>query len=441
MDKTHMQLHPPEPVEKIIFTLSKAGFKTFFVGGAIRDLLQGKSPADYDIVTNCPLSTLQTIFRKENPKIAGKTFPVLLINGVEVAPPRFQDLEKPFPVTDLGARDFTINSMAMDPVTGRIIDPFNGGNDLKNSVIRFTRNPARRIEEDPLRMVRACRFKAAIDGRFSGDTLQAIQKNATLITTASAPERLRIEIMKAMSVPRPSSFFWGLREANLLQYLLPCLDRCVDLDGGPHHGETVFEHCLMVGDALSPRDPLLRLAGFLHDAGKFDAACMENNILTFKGHETMKTAILKDLESLRFSTRELAFVDAMVSVHMRPLTEESSPKAVRRLLAFLAAHHVSFQDFMRMRIADKGANLAKKPYTLSEIKIRLKKIYDAQSAHQHQKFTKSSLAINGNDIMALLDCAPGREIGLILDYLFERVLDDPSLNTVDKLKGLILDFY
>jgi len=435
-----MQLHPPAPVEKIISTLSHAGFKTFFVGGAIRDLLLGKSPADYDIVTNCPLSTLQTLFRKERSKIAGKTFPVLLINDVEVAPPRSQDHGHPFPETDLGARDFTINSMAMDPSSGRIIDPFNGKKDLENRVIRFTRNPAQRIEEDPLRMVRACRFKAAIGGCFSGETLQAIKKNAALITTESAPERLRLEIMKAMSIPRPSSFFWGLREADLLQYLLPCLDRCVALDGGPHHGETVFEHCLMVGDALSLQYPLLRLAGFLHDAGKFDAACMENNLLTFKGHETMKKAILSDLENLRFSTRERAFVDAMVSVHMRPLTEESSPKAVRRLLAFLAEHQVSHQNFMRMRIADKSANRAKKPYILSEIKSRLKKIYDAQTAHQHRKFTKNSLAINGNDIMALLDCAPGREIGSILDHLFERVLDDPSLNTVDKLKGLVLDF-
>jgi len=435
-----MQLHPPAPVEKIISTLSHDGFKSFFVGGAIRDVLLGKSPADYDILTNCPLSTLQTIFQKERSKIAGKTFPVLLINDVEVAPPRSQNHGDSFPETDLGARDFTINSMAMDPVSGQILDPFNGKKDLENKVIRFTRNSAQRIEEDPLRMVRACRFKAAIGGHFSADTLQAIQKNAALITAESAPERLRLEIMKAMSLPRPSAFFWALRETNLLQYLLPCLDRCVGLDGGPHHGETVFEHCLMVGDALSPRDPLLRLAGFLHDAGKFDAACMENNLLTFKGHETMKKVILKDLETMRFSTRELAFVDAMVSVHMRPLTEESSPKAVRRLLAFLAAHHVSHRNFMRMRIADKAANRAKRPYTLSEIKIRLKKIYDAQSAHHHRKFTKNSLAINGNDIMALLECAPGREIGSILDHLFERVLDDPSLNTVDKLKKLVLDF-
>ncbi|SMC84543.1 tRNA nucleotidyltransferase (CCA-adding enzyme) [Desulfocicer vacuolatum DSM 3385] len=440
MDKKKILLRPSATVKNIISTLSRTGFKTFFVGGAVRDLLLGKSPADYDIVTNCPLPTLESIFHKEKIKVAGKTFPVLLINDVEVAPPRYRDHDAHFPETDLGARDFTINSMALAPDSGHVIDPFDGKKDLENKIIRFTRNPARRIEEDPVRMVRACRFKAAIKGNFSPKTLLAIKKNAVLISTASAPERLRLEIMKAMSLPQPSAFFLALREADLLQHLLPCLDRCVDLDGGPHHGETVFEHCLMVGDALSPRDPLLRLAGFLHDAGKFDAACMENNLLTFKGHETMKDAVLRDLETLRFSTREIAFVDAMISVHMRPLTQESTPRAVRRLLAFLEAHHVSYQNFMKMRIADKAANRAKKPYTLSEIRIRLQKIYDAQAANQHQKFTQNTLAINGNDVMRLLDCDPGRKIGHILDHLFEQVLDDPSLNTPEKLKGMVLDF-
>ncbi len=433
-----MQLHPPASVEKIISTLSHAGFKTFLVGGAIRDLLLGKSPADYDIVTNCPLSTLQTLFQKENTKVAGKTFPVLLVNDVEVAPARSPGSGETFPHTDLGARDFTINSMALDPLTGHLMDPFNGREDLTRKIIRFTGNPIHRIEEDPLRMVRACRFKAAIQGQFFPDTLQAIRKQSSLLTTATAPERLRLEVIKAMDLPRPSAFFLALRETGLLKYIFPCLDRCVGLDGGPHHGETVFEHCLMVGDALSPRDPLLRLAGFLHDAGKFDAARREHNKLTFKGHETRDKAIVKDLEALRFSIREVAAVKAMVRVHMRPLTEESTPKAVRRLLAFLAEHQVSYQDFMRMRIADKAANRAKRPYTLSEIKIRLKKIHDARAQHGHREFTRTSLAINGNEVMALLQRGPGRDIGQILDQLFEQVLNDPSLNTYDKLKELVL---
>ncbi len=430
----------PAPVEKIITSLGHAGFKAFLVGGWVRDFRLNQMPADHDIVTNCPPDTLKSMFRKDNPRMAGKTFPVFLINGVEVAPQRCPEENKLFPRTDLGARDFTINSMALDPVSGDIIDPFNGEKDLRQKIIRFTGTPDHRIMEDPLRMIRACRFKAAIKGEFFPETFQAIRKHAPLLSTSTAPERVRLEIMKAMVLGQPSVFFQALSDTDLLQYIFPCLNRCVGLDGGPHHGETVFEHCLMVGDALSPRDPLLRLAGFLHDAGKFDAARLENNKLSFKNHETMQQAIIKDLEALRFSTREVDFIKAMVRVHMRPLTEESTPRAVGRLLAFLAAHGVSHREFMRMRIADKAANLAKRPYTLSEIKIRLQKIHEAQALHGHREFTRAGLAINGSDIMTLINCGPGAHIGKILNQVFERVLEDPSLNTPDKLKSLVLDF-
>ena len=409
------------------------------MGGCVRDSLLDEIPSDHDIVTNCPPEILKSIFHKTSSNEAGRTFPVFLINGVEVAPQRCTNKNKLFPQADLGARDFTFNSMAVDPFSGEIIDPFNGAKDLKEKIIRFTGNPDHRIMEDPLRMVRACRFKAAIKGNFFGDTLRTIKKKAILLATATAPERLRLEIIKAMSLDQPSIFFQALSDTGLLQYILPCLDRCVTLDGGPHHGETVFEHCMMVGDALSPRNPLLRLAGFLHDVGKFDAARMENNLLTFKGHETWQEAIVHDLETLRFSTREVDFIKAVVRVHMRPLNEESTPRAVRRLLAFLAKNQVSHREFMRVRIADKAANLAKRPYTLSEIKTRLKKIHDAQARNNHKQFTRASLDINGNDIMTLLNCDPGPKIGKILDSLFEQVLNDPSLNTHEKLKALVLD--
>ena len=443
----------PPLVKQILTTLDHAGFRAFLAGGCVRDFLLGASPADYDIVAHCSLDTLKTLFRNERIKIAGKTFPVLLVNGgkgkkegemkeeVEVAPARSSGAADTFPHADLGTRDFTINSMALDPATGDLIDPFNGREDLIGRIIRFTGNPLHRIKEDPLRMVRACRFKAAIQGQFAPDTLQTIKTRAPSLTSAIAPERLRLEVMKAMAVPRPSIFFLALRETGLLQQIFPCLDRCVALDGGPYHGETVFEHCLMTGDVLSPRKPLLRLAGFLHDTGKFDAARMEPNGLTFKGHETRKEAMVKDLETLRFSTREVEFISAMVQVHMRPLTAKSSPRAVRRLLAFLAEHQVSYQDFMRLRIADKASNRAKPAYTLSDVKIRLKKIYDARARHGNREFTLASLAIDGNDVMTLLGRGPGREIGRILDHLFEQVIDDPSLNTYDKLRALVLDYY
>ena len=419
-------------VQKISRRLHRAGHTVYYAGGAVRDLLCGRSPVDYDIVTDCPMDRLTTLFSEEAAKPAGTAFPVLLVNGVEVAPPRTGFPVDHFPRSDLSRRDFTINSMAVHPETGMLLDFHNGRQDLERRIIRFTGNGDERIDEDPVRMVRGCRFAAAIEGTLHPDTLRAIRRNRQRLSQMP-PERLRLEVMKAMPLARPSIFFEALEVTGLLPALFPSLQRCVDLDGGPYHGETVFEHCLLTGDALSPRDPLLRLTGFLHDTGKFDAARKEAGGLTFKGHEAHYQAAVTDLAALRFSHRETAFIEAMIQVHMRPLTHESTPRAVRRLLAFLAEKEIPFQCFMRLRIADKRANRAKSPYTLSEIKTRLKKVEAARAENHHQKFTPACLALNGNDIMALLGQPSGPPIGQALAYLFERVLADPALNTPEAL--------
>jgi len=393
-------------------------------------------------------------------RLVGKSFPICLVNGVEVASCRAEGAKDSFPVDtfpedtfpegDLGMRDFTINSMAWDPVSDTLVDPFGGREDLINKIIRFTRDPGERILEDPLRMIRACRFVARLDGKLAPASLQAILTHAPLIDLADGRvdaqvagqvagqvpgERIYLELVKAMGGVTPSRFFITLHETGLLARILPCLDRCFDLDGGPHHGETVFEHSMMVGDALPANRPILRLAGFLHDAGKFDAAVIKEGKLTFAGHETYIQAIQRDLENLRFSSRHQKYLISLVQAHMRPLTDETTPKAVRRLLAMLDRHELSFRDFLRMRIADKRGNLAKSPYTLSQIRIRYKKILDELSGQA--AFNINEIAISGTQIIELLGMKPGPEVGRIKEMLLERVLEDPSWNTRQRLEQLV----
>ncbi|MCK4766815.1 MAG: CCA tRNA nucleotidyltransferase, partial [Desulfobacula sp.] len=331
---------------------------------------------------------------------------------------------------------FTINAMAYNSITKKIIDPFNGRKDLEDAMIRFTRDPEKRIHEDPVRMIRACRFVAMIDGSLSLSSLEVIFGNKDLLDGPVAKERLHHEVMKALGLERPSLFFKALKKTGLLVKIFPSLDRCHGLDGGPHHGETVFDHSMLVGDALSPRFPMLRLAGFLHDTGKFDAAKINEGKLTFAGHETHTRALVHDLTTLRFSARDITYIKALIKTHMRPLTDQTTPKAARRLLAMLDKHGLDYRDFMRLRIADKKGNLAKRPYTVSEIRIRLKKLFDELSG---QKFLQMNhLEITGNDIIQLTGVAPGPDIGKIKQMLFEKVLDDPELNNYNDLKQLCL---
>jgi tRNA nucleotidyltransferase (CCA-adding enzyme) len=422
----------PPLAQRILGRLREAGFAAVVAGGAVRDLCLGMVPQDVDILTNASIPDIEALFADQKVRTVGRTFPVCLVDNVEVAPVRAGAGR--FPFDDLALRDFTINAMAWDPVEAAILDPFNGRTDLENRVIRFTLDPDARILEDPLRMVRGCRFAARFNARLSASAGKAIRHHAARVKTIPG-ERLRSEIIKAMALSKPSLFFRHLKETGLLAGILPSLDRCYGLEGGPFHGETVFDHCLLVGDALPARQPLLRLAGYLHDAGKIDSQGTKDGRITFHGHETRTRPLMSDLDRLRFSAEEKTYILALIKCHMRPLAEKTRPKSVRRLLAALAAHRLDFHDFMRLRIADKKGNLAKAPYTLADIRDRLQKVRDARAGRS--AFHVDDLAVTGHDIMAVLKIPPGPEVGRIKQQLFEKVLDDPHLNTRDRLLDLM----
>jgi len=430
------------PVFSILETLWTKGFQAFLAGGSVRDALLGITPGDADILTNAMPEELARLFADQDPKYVGKSFAVTLVNKVEVATCRPADKKAvaaghTFPATDLGRRDLTINSMAWDPETRILADPFGGQADIENKTIRFTRDPFDRIEEDPVRMVRACRFAARFGFKIEPDAFEAIRARAHKITTQGNADRIQREIVKAMGMDKPSQFFNLLHDTGLLAHILPSLDRCYDLDGGPHHGETVFEHNLLVGDALPASMPILRLAGFLHDTGKKDARKIKAGRNSFPGHQKFTRAMMNDLGRLRFSKKEMDYIYALVRGHMRPLKADTSPKAVRRLLAMLDDLNLSYQDFLRMRIADKKGNLnpVKKPYALGDIRLRLGKLLDA--INEQTPFNINDLDISGRDIQDILGLPQGPAIGKVKAFLFEQVLDDPSLNQKKILEDLV----
>ncbi len=430
------------PVSNILETLWTSGYQAFLAGGAVRDALLGIAPEDVDILTNALPDDLAWLFADQDPKYVGKSFAVTLVDKVEVATCRPADKKAvaeghTFPATDLGRRDLTINSMVWDPKTRTLADPFGGQADIETKTIRFTRDPFDRIEEDPVRMVRACRFAARFGFKIEPKAFDAICAQAHKITAQGTADRIQREIIKAMGMDKPSGFFNLLHDTGLLLYILPSLDRCYGLDGGPHHGETVFEHNLLVGDALPASMPTLRLAGFLHDTGKKDALEIKEGRNTFPGHQKFTQAMLDDLERLRFSKKDMDYIYALVRGHMRPLKADTTARAVRRLLAMLDDLNLSYQDFLRMRIADKKSNLnpVKKPYTLGDIRLRLGKILDTMN--EQTAFNINDLDISGRDIQDVLGLPQGPAIGKVKAFLFEKVLDDPSLNQKKTLADLV----
>lgn len=444
-----MTPYPFDTIDVIIQTLCRNGFEAYLAGGAVRDLLQGLEPSDVDVVTNAQGKDIRGVFRNFKVASAGKSFMVNLVDGVEVATYRnasaFRNPNQQKQVrtdasllTDLKRRDLTINSMALCPYSGVLTDPFGGLHDLNNGIIRFTDNPEARIKEDPCRIVRACRFLAKIEGVFDPDSFAVMRHSKDLVKSRVAPERVRLEIMKSMGCAKPSIFFKALRSVGVLGDILPCLDRCVGLDGGPYHNETVFDHCMMVGDALSPRNSMLRLTGFLHDVGKAETVQVhDDGRMRFIGHEKTLDRLMADLKKLKFASSEQTYIRALINLHMRRIKTDSTPKAVRRLLAACQKQNINYKDHLRLTIADRKGNLAETDYTLSQIKGIYRQIRVEISERPRAAFGVADLALSGRDVMRILEIPQGPLVGRLLKKLLDAVIENPSLNTPDHLSALL----
>lgn len=439
-----------EKAFRIIQKLCENGCKSYLTGGAVRDLFFGIDPIDYDVVTEAVPDQIDEIFNGHDIRHVGRAFEVSLVDGIEVAGYRkdtyfgFSDKNVTIEPAetleeDLARRDLTINSMAFCPYTNELIDPYHGRADLKNRIIRFTGKPEHRIWEDPCRIIRACRFVAKIEGVFAEDTLDALCSNWHLVKHV-APERIHIEIMKVLKYDKPSIFFEYLEYIGALEYILPALHNLYELDGGPYHNETVFEHSMICGDVLPKRKPLLRLAGYLHDLGKFPARKVENGEVHFKGHEIDSAELIdRDLRKLKFSNDEIIYLQNLSLLHMRSM-KHITPKAIRKLLRKIKEMDVNWKDWLQLKLADDKANLKKDDYPKEKIKDFVLKIRE-QTKIKPCPLSITSLDINGTSIMDFLGIEPGKKVGEILNYLLEQVLEDPELNTFEKLLELVEEKY
>jgi tRNA nucleotidyltransferase (CCA-adding enzyme) len=168
---------------------------------------------------------------------------------------------------DLSRRDFTINAMAISP-RGYLIDPFGGKDDLMNGMLRAVGNPTIRFKEDPLRLLRLCRFAAQMgEMRVDPVTAKSARTRAHRILMVSK-ERWVQEMDKLLVSDNPRDGLIMMERNNLLRYMFPELQIQVGYDQrSPYHDFELWEHTMKVVEAL-PKDATLRWAGLFHDIGK-----------------------------------------------------------------------------------------------------------------------------------------------------------------------------
>lgn len=257
-----------------------AGGNLYLVGGAVRDQLMGKTPKDRDYcVTGLTAEQFSRLFPEAI--MTGKDFPVFRINGEEYALARTERKTgrgyKGFTVfsspevlieEDLRRRDLTINAIAIEVTTGKVVDPFGGVEDLRRGVIRAVSEAFR---EDPLRVYRAARFAARFGFSIDPGTME-MMRGMKAELPALTPERVGLEVLKAIETENPSIFFRVLAEADVLDVHFPELAALIGIpQPAEHHPEgDAFEHSMQVLEAMTQmtKDPVLRWVAVVHDVGK-----------------------------------------------------------------------------------------------------------------------------------------------------------------------------
>jgi len=429
----------------IIQKLMEHNHEAYFIGGCVRDFLLGRKSLDIDIVTSASPDEIITIFKDYKTDLVGKSFGVVIVDGIDVATYRTDVYSESTDMTvrfassleeDVSRRDFTINSIAMD-INGNFIDYNNGMKHIQNGIIKFIGNPAKRIEEDPNRIIRAARFKAALNGTFDGKTVDTLVEKSNDVKLIS-PERIYKELTKVMKVRKASQFFTTCYQINILHHILPKLYNCIGYEQNRFHNEPLFTHNMIVGDSVSIKYPLVKLAGYLHDVGKPDSCEFneEKQDKTFLRHEELGAEIVKtELGSLKFSNDEVDKISNLVRLHMRTF---SSPKACRKIIKDLTECSLSVKDLLRLKLGDfKGKNYNRSiPLSIAkEIVNNTRLVYQ-----KNEPFSLKQLAVNGNDIMTNLNLQPGPIIGKVLNSLLEIVLEDPQLNIKEILMEKMKEF-
>lgn len=428
----NVNIEIPQDVKFIINTLINNGYEAYVVGGCVRDSILKKHPKDWDITTKAKPEEVINLFDKVILTGLKHGTVTVIINkeGYEITTYRadgeYEDNRHPKEVMfvsclkeDLARRDFTINAIAYNEKQG-LVDYFGGMQDLNEKIIKTVGEPKARFNEDALRMLRAIRFSAQLDFKIDENVLGSIKELKNNIKNISK-ERIREEFNKILLCDTRKIEL--LKECEILEIIILGISNIYNFDqNNPYHIYDLYYHTIVATKAIEPTLHL-KLTMLLHDLGKVKAKTTDKGgISHYYAHakESMEMAE-SILKSLKYDNDTINKVLILIQYHDSTLKSKLS---VKRMLNKIGED--LFRDLIKVQRADV---LAQNPVYAEE---RLLTLIDVESKMnlilaQNECFTLKDLKINGGDLINI-GFNKGKEIGEILNYLLDIVIENSELN-------------
>lgn len=405
----------PEDVKFILDKFHNNSYEAFIVGGCVRDTLLGRPLNDYDITTNAMPEETIKLFKKTIPTGIKHGTITVLINKepYEVTTYRidgeYLDNRRPEEVIfvsnikeDLARRDFTINALAYSPYLG-FKDYFNGEEDLKNKIIRAVGDADKRFNEDALRMIRAIRFSAQLDFKIEEKTYNAIKKNSELIKNISI-ERINVELTKTLLSKNPSRGILLLEDTRILENLF-------FEDHNKYFSKEYFRGNIITLDK-STNSLALRLSFLISTYFK----------------DISDSDFRKILRQLRFDNKIISNCFNLYS-NLNSYLSINSNKELKKLISSIGSDLIFILFEYALLLPNlKNEDIEKIHELISETKRIL---------NDKEPISTKDLAISGSDIIAEFKIKPGKELGAIINYLVDKVLENPKLNNRSDLFNII----
>lgn len=448
-------------VLKIVGELGvKRGHETYVVGGYVRDLFLGRSLNEIDFMVMCDgVEFAEALAKKLKvkrivpfPKYSTAKIPYNLI-PLEVAAARTEkydeDSRNPKEVVytdlhgDLIRRDFTVNALAVDlhpERFGELHDPHSGIIDLKNKLLKTPLDPNDTFNEDPLRMMRAAYFAAALNFEIDEHCFQAIKKQANRIKIVSQ-ERITTELLKILATNKPSIGLDILQKSGLMKFVFPEIAAMYGLEQTKEwHHKDIFYHTMQVVDnAAKLSDKVeLRFAALVHDIAKPNTRRVDKNKgYTFHGHDAIGEHMLNKVsKGLKLSNELRDYLKKMTLLHLRPIAlvkEEVTDSAVRRVMVAAGDDLDDLMILCRADITTRNPSRVKK--YMKNFEIVEAKMSDVEERDAMRAFQSP---VRGKEIMATLGLAEGKAVGKIKDAIEEAILNGEIDNNYDAAKDYML---